>query len=789
MNAHGLRVIEFDRALALVAERASSTLGAERVRALLPSTDHALIAREHQRVAAVRALADGDEHWHPEAVPDLRAPLARLRVPGAVWSGMELLLSASLLRSSRVTRERLGGEQARTAAGAILTPLVDRLIVERAMENRIERAFDAEGALRDDASPELRRIRRELRALRGEVVQLLERALARLDAQFRVSDMSVTLRNGRFVIPVRREGRAAVGGIVHDQSSTGGTLFVEPPAAVEAGNRMRELEGREAEEIQRILRELTDTVRPLHGDLADSLDVLIELDTLWARARFAGEFRCGSVTLSRPAEGFSIADGRHPLLIAGGERVVPFALEMEPHERTLLLSGPNTGGKTVLLKAIGLISALMQAGVPAPVAAGSRVAVFDDIFADIGDEQSIQASLSTFSAHLRNLGEILEHATSDSLALIDELGSGTDPGEGAALGGAILEALTKRGTMTVATTHLGALKLLATEEPAIVNASLQFDEVALAPTYRLVKGIPGRSYGLGIARRLRLPEPVLRRADERLPSGERDLATLLAALEAREAELEQQEREFQERSADLSRRHEEVRRRETDVRARQRELERASRQEVRRYLLEARAEVERVIRELKAGAAGETTPRDARRRVEELAADQAEALAALTETEEQDAGRSPADRLTIGATVGVETLGGREGTVLELREDSAVVAVGGVRLTVPRASLEPRRRRPPEVQIVMRGDEPEVKIRSEIDVRGMRVDEAELVVQQALDDAVRADLRSLRIIHGKGTGALRSRVDELLRSDARVRSHRPGAWNEGGVGVTVAELA
>ncbi len=789
MNAHALAVLEYARVLSLVAERASTALGAERVRALLPMIDAATIDREHQRVAAIRALGEGDDAWRPQPVPDLRPALERLRVAGSAWSGGELVQAALLLRSSRVTREGLGGERATSMTVAILTPIAERLVSARSTESTLDRALDPEGELRDDASPELRRIRRELRGTRSDLVQLLERTMSRLDQHHRVSDMSITVRNGRFVIPVRREGRSVVGGIVHDESATGSTLFVEPPAAVETANRIRGLEARETQESQRVLRELTETLRPLRTGLAASLDALTELDALWARAMFSSDFRCAVVSLCQPSEGFAIVEGRHPLLVAGGGTVVPFDLDMSGNARTLLLSGPNTGGKTVLLKAIGLISALVQAGVPVPVGEGSRVAIFDDIFADIGDEQSIQASLSTFSAHLRNLGEILERATPDSLALIDELGSGTDPAEGAALGGAILEELTKRGTLTVATTHLGALKLLATENPAVLNASLQFDEAALAPTFRLVKGIPGRSYGLGIARRLRLQGSVLTRAEERLPSAERDVAALLSDLERRERELSALERQAAERVGDLERRQAELRHREDAVREERRALDLTARHEARRYLLAARAEVESVIRELRAEARpAEDVVRESRRRIEDMAREQAEALAALDQRDAVPPASAHVGGIEVGATVAVETLGGREGTILELRDDAAVVAVGAVRLTVSRAALALRPRRAHEATVVLRGDEPEVRVRTEIDVRGMRAEETAIAVQQAIDDAVRADLRTLRIIHGKGTGALRQRVTELLGGDQRVRSHRPGAWNEGGAGVTIAEL-
>jgi len=457
-------------------------------------------------VGVARTLLEDEAGWSPQPIPDVRPGLARLKVEGASLSAGVLLALSHLLRSSRLTADSLRSERVSALARALLAPELDRLLVSRADEKKIGAAIDDDGNVRDEASPLLRRIRRELRGSQGELVKLLERLVARLDLHHQVPDMSVTVRNGRYVIPVRREARAVVGGIVHDTSSTGGTLFVEPPAAVEAGNRIRELEADEIREIDRILAELSDALRPSRDAIAATLDALVELDTLYARARFAIEFHCGTIEFGSASDGFTVFNGRHPLLLAQGIPVVPFDLMLEPHERTLLISGPNTGGKTVLLKSVGLFAAMAQSGIPVPVGKGSRLAIFDEVFADVGDEQSISSSLSTFSAHLRNLAEVLRCATSSSLVLIDELGSGTDPVEGAALGGAILESLTRRRSLSVATTHLGALKELAAEVPGVINASLQFDAVALAPTYHLIKGIPGRSYGLSIARRLQLPD-------------------------------------------------------------------------------------------------------------------------------------------------------------------------------------------------------------------------------------------------------------------------------------------
>src|SRR5688572_8377568 len=705
-----------------------------------------MIEREHARVTAMRALVAAEAPWSPEAVPDVARPLTRLHVTGAALPGPELLAVLVLLRSSRRTAEALRDPRRPTVATAVLAPISANLIAAKQEEAALERILADDGSVRDDASPQLRRIRRELRGAEAELVRLLERIMAKLDSHQQVPDMSVTMRNGRYVIPVRREGRGAVGGIVHDTSGSGATLFVEPPAAVEEGNRIRELEIEEVREVDRILLEATDRIRPLHDELVASLEALILLDSLFGRARYAIAYQCAHAELGTPANGFALRNGRHPLLLAQGVAVVPFDLEMAPDERTLLVSGPNTGGKTVLLKSLALISALVQSGVPAPVATGSRVAVFDNLFADIGDEQSIEASLSTFSAHLKNLGEILVAASPRSLVLIDELGSGTDPVEGAALGGAILEELTRRGALTVATTHLGALKELATEVPGVVNASLQFDAVALAPTYRLIKGIPGRSYGISIARRLGLREDVIGRAEERVPKGERDVNRLLADLELRDAELAKRERDAERALESAQARAHRLAEREAKVRQREREIEKESRAGARRYLLDARAEIERTIRELReAGAAGlEEQARLARQGVERLAAEHGEALTAL---ERRAQGRThPGDpdlaaedaEPNEGDLVEIETLAGRVGRLTERRDAEAVVVVGGVKMALPLSALRRSAKQAPRPSdtVPVMGDVPEVEAPREIDLRGQRVSDIDDVVMQALDAAV-----------------------------------------------------
>ncbi|MDQ3389347.1 MAG: Smr/MutS family protein, partial [Gemmatimonadota bacterium] len=530
--------------------------------------------------------------------------------------------------------------------------------------------------------------------------------------------------------------------------------------------------------------------------LLGGLRTLVRIDTLLARGRYARSVEAHRpVILAAGSEEYTVVRGFHPLLLGRGEPVVPFDLVMEPGERTLLISGPNTGGKTVLLKAIGLISLLAQSGVFPPVGRGTRLPIFRDVHADIGDEQSIEASLSTFSAHLKNLGETLLNADFQSLVLTDEIGSGTDPLEGGALAAAILMELTRRSAFTVATSHLGQLKLLAGEQGGIVNASLHFDAERMRPTFRLAKGIPGRSYGLAIARRLGLPEAVLGMAESLLPEGERDIARLLLDLEAKEMRLTEASDALAGELDATRALREELERREAALARGERDAERRAREQTRDLLLGARGEVEAAIRELREthdSAALEEGARAARRRVEEAAARQKE----RTPRERSRHRSPPAGEVSLeaGVRVRIESLG-RTGVVVELRDEKVMVEAGSLRILLPREELTvlapgdqtPTPRRSPALVggYASSGD----VARPEVDLRGIRVDELELLLGRALDDAILAGLPTFRVIHGKGTGALRERVRELLRADPRVSDFRAGDLFEGGTGVTVAEFA
>jgi DNA mismatch repair protein MutS2 len=791
--------MEFGAALEAVAAHAGTDAGAAHVRGLRPARDpDAARARLDATDEMVSLVMRHD--WAIPAIPEPGGALERLAVEGSALGEDQLIAVGRLLASSRQTRSDLRRDPEGLPR---LHDLAGRLFVERELEERLRESFGATGELVDSASSALRRIRRELRGSRSEMVSRLEAYVRSLPARFQVPDASVTVRAGRYCIPIRREGASRVGGIVHDESATHQTLFVEPPSAIDEMNRIASLEREEKREIHRILLELSDELRPHAAELRATYRALAEADSLNARARYALAHGGHKPRLdaSDDAASIEIFDGVHPLLLAGGEPAVPFSLRLNPDERVLLISGPNAGGKTVTLKAVGLLAALAQSGVIPPVGENTRLPVFGRFFAVIGDEQSITASLSTFSAQVASIGEILAEAASASLVLLDEVGGATDPAEGAALAAAVLLRLADEARLTVATTHLGALKDLAAESPAVVNASLQFDAEHLRPSFVLVRDRPGRSYALEIAGRLGLPPELIETARGRLSDSERRMEQVLAELEEAEAELSRLTGHARADALDLERREARLAEREEELEARRKAMEREGREAADRYLLEARRDVEAVIEELRAEAARETsggraeTVREAatgaRRSVEGLVRRNRAAAPAEPETAPADgSGGGEAGAFTEGDRATSRSLG-VTGEVVEVRPGAVVVEARGMRFTLTPDDLapadpavEPERpaadRSPPPP--------PDLEAHPEVDLRGLRVDEIRRPLLAALDAAVVADLGRLVVIHGKGTGALREEVGRLVSDDERIANVRPGGFDEGGSGVTVLEL-
>ncbi|MCL7958504.1 MAG: Smr/MutS family protein [marine benthic group bacterium] len=801
--------IDWNEVLDRIAQAATSELGAEHVRGLLPATDPAEAERRldlaDQMVGLLLKL-----DWSPPVIPDCRPAVRRLEIEGSVLDIGELAELATLLGGSRSARSHLRRFPEELPA---LTELGGRLIKEPSLQSEITSAIDEGGSIRDSASPDLRKIRRGIRSARSRLVTKLESFARGLPDRIRLNDASITIRAGRYCIPIRREGRSEVGGIVHDESATHQTVFVEPPLAIEPMNRLAELEREEGREIARILAALTETARPHAGELQTTLDALAEADSLFARARWTlnhGGTRPEFLADGAPESSdlvLRLVAAHHPLLVGSAEPSVPFDLDLYAGETVLLISGPNAGGKTVLLKTIGLTCLLAQAGVLPPVGPGTRLPVFERLFAVIGDEQSISASLSTFSAQVSGVRLTLEGSDANSLVLLDEIGSSTDPSEGAALAAAVLSRLAGQAGLTVATTHLGALKALATEDDRIVNASLQFDTRLLRPTFRLVRDRPGRSYAIEIATRLGLPDDVIQEAQSRIGAGDRGIEALLAELEKREAELSSltaaaqvEERRIREREARLS---------ASEARAveAERRLEREGRARAEEYLREARRSVAEEIRRLRAEfrrAASDAHPAIAekeaarvRARVESLFKEAKRPAGASEGSAPAGPANQPAGVIRPGDHVRSKSLG-VEGVVAEVRGERVILDADGVRLDVPLTDTErttrsggPRRQvraQTANQPSSTASDLPDMLARPEVDLRGLRVDEIEQALLPAVDAAHVVDLPSLRIIHGKGTFALREEVGRLLAGDRRIDRLRPGGFEEGGSGVTVVEF-
>jgi len=789
--AAALETLEFADALDRVADHAAGPMGRDAIRRLVPTGDLAWIIRELGLVAEVRALLERGDPLVADAVPDAANAIARVRVDGSVLDGSDIALLRRLLSAARATSATIHriAPDAPSVAG-LLRPLP-----ATDLDRTLDRAIDERGEVLDTASRALATARRTVRSARSRLLQKLEQMLHGLEGDS-AEHGNVTIRAGRYVIPVRRDTRHRPPGIIHDESASQETLFVEPSETIELGNALREAEAVEEREVLRVLRDLSRLLRDDADGLQNALDMGVAFDVLVARAKYAvavGGHRPEVTAVSSP---LAIIEARHPLLLGGTTEVVPCSLCLEEGERTVVVSGPNAGGKTVALKTVGLVAAMTQAGIIPPIGPESRLPVFGGFFVDIGDHQSIAANLSTFSAHVRALRDTLEQADEGSLILIDEIGSGTDPAEGAALAEAALGALTRAGATTLASTHLGALKRLAETLPGVVNASLQFDPETVSPTYRLKKGVPGRSYGIAIARRLGLPEALLQDAETHVPAGERALDALLADLEWREKKLREAEQEVSARAeriaaderrlADQAGRQDE---RESALERRMRDAEREGRSQARSYLLEARRRVEEALA-LARAAVGEATAREALRLVEEGIRQESEAVHQSEVVASPGGGERHPGTLEVGSRV--ELVDGTVGEIVGSRSDGRLeLRVGAMRLVVDArqvtgAAQAAQVAAPPTAPSL--SHQANIGAALDLDLRGMTGDEAEAATLAAIDRAILADQPYLRIIHGKGTGVVRDRVLRVVSEDRRVARHQFATREAGGTGVTIVEF-
>ena len=763
-------LLELPAVLERVAQYASFSAARAGVLALRPHAERAVVRARSELTAEGRQFLEVSPSFTVGGARDVRDRAERA-ARGARLNPTDLLDVHDHLRATRLSVAAVGRQAAELPA---LWSLVEAVSDPPDLEGRITAAIDEEAEVRDEASDELARLRRMLAQARGRLTRLLERLVQHVSADV-LRERLVTERRGRLTVPVRRERQRDFPGVVHDVSASGATVFMEPLAAIEAGNEIRSLEVTERREVERILLELSAAVGAEREALNAAVQALADLDRTLAVARYADATHAVSPEVSDDGA-FDLRSARHPLL----EQPVPIDVHLDGIEaRALVITGANTGGKTVALKTVGLLHLMAACGLHIPAKTGSQVAVFERVVADIGDAQSIEHSLSTFASHVGNLRAMVEAARPGALALADEIGAGTDPDEGAALGQAVVAALLERGATVVATTHHPALKAFAAGHPAARNASVEFDHASLRPTYRLRLGIPGSSNALEIADRLGIDPAIVRDARARMSKGALDLeqAIVDAQTELAAAERERMASTEARSAAERSRRELDE---QIDELERDRDtLLRDARREARRLLREAHQALQGARRAARTGQAG------ARRK----------ARASLTATEELLAPASPPPEepterdlleVRVGDEVEADGFTGRA-LVLETTEQSIEIAIGSARATFDRARIQRVFLAPPRPKR-RRRSAPKGGGTHEVDIRGMRADEAAEIAERSVDEALRQGAARLRIIHGKGTGALRAVVAEVLTGQGSVRQHAPAPLNEGGDGVTVAEL-
>ena len=784
-----LQTLEFPAVLELLAAQAVSDETKERVRKIRPSTDRGEVNLLLQETTAARKMMD--IHGAP-ALSNLRPVAASLQRAhlGGVLNTRELLQIASVLRTTRNVASYSGVGEEKTCIHSIFKSLTPN----KYLEEKISGAILSEDEIADNASAELADLRRKIRVTSGKAREVLQRIISSSSAKY-LQEAIITIRSNRFVVPVKAECKGSIPGLVHDVSASGSTYFIEPMGAVKANNELRELLSKEEAEIQRILASLSREAASFREDILQNYDLLLALDLIFARGKLSYQMNGMEPKLVEDG-GFLFRHARHPLL--DKKKAVPIDLELGQTFDTLVITGPNTGGKTVTLKTAGLLTLMAQCGLHLPVDDGSQVSIFEKVLADIGDEQSIEQSLSTFSSHITNIVKVLGEANDRTLLLFDELGAGTDPVEGAALATAIIEESRSLGAKVMATTHYAELKLYAMTTAGVENASCEFDVETLRPTYRLLIGIPGKSNAFAIARRLGLPEHVIELAGGHLDRQNVQFEDVLSKMERQRQEMEAEKREAarlrlqMEQDAAAAKEH---RKRLETERAKMLD---GAREEAREILAEARAVSNTVFHELDQMKKKQKEGQDwqnvnqqrsaLRQRINQ--ADEKFHTRSLPQEEEE-----PTRPAQVGDTVELKRMGTRA-QVLQVNKDGSLQLQAGIlkisaKQTEVRVVDAPKHNAQKQMRRMVRRVQSQMRAsgaRPELDIRGMTGDEGVAMVDRFLDDAVMAHLTTVTIIHGKGTGALRQAVQQHLKTCKYVKGFRLGRYGEGETGVTIVEL-
>ena len=791
MDERALKVLEYDKIIRMLSERTASELGRHISDTLTPSADRSEVEYRLKETTDAAAYL-----WRKGEAPfggvhDIRPSLKRVEIGAALGAG-ELLRIGDMLRCCRILRQYLTNDVPSEWEGNLALELGRQISTSREVEDAISRAIVSEEEISDYASPALASIRRSIRQKQDSIKDKLNAIIRSAEYRKFMQDAVVTMRGDRYVIPVKQEYKSMIPGLIHDMSASGATVFIEPLSVVETNNEIKSLMIREQQEIERILMELTGMVAGIMDSLKANVEIVSRLDFMFAKAKLARDLNCICPRISS-SRVIKILQGRHPLL--DRRTVVPIDIELGYRFTTLVITGPNTGGKTVTLKTVGLFVLMLQSGLHLPVREGSEFGIFGNVFADIGDEQSIEQSLSTFSSHMKNIVKILAEADESCLVLFDELGAGTDPTEGAALATAILDGLTERGIRTIATTHYSELKIYAMKTDGVENACCEFDVETLRPTYRLLVGIPGKSNAFAISERLGLDRSVIDRARDFMTQDSIRFEEVLSDIEKSRT---QAEREKEEAEA-LRRRIEEIRReaeKERQKIARERErIIAGAKDEARAIVSEARHEAEEILERLKNLEKEGFGPNSARelmeararvRRLDHLESSYMDEIGARTGHAE------PPKDLKPGESVMLLNLN-QKATVLEEPDaDGQVLVQAGimkVKVHVTQLSrVDEQQKAIENMQKVRTAGVKASTIGLELDLRGLNVEEALDRVDKYIDDAVIAGLHEVTLIHGKGTGTLRKAIAEHLRKHSQVESFRSGKYGEGETGVTIVKL-
>ena len=783
MEKRVLKTLEYDKILAMLKERASCCISRELVDTMEPSGDFDTVERELKLTAEAETLFYKTGRSPVDDFPDMRHCLERMHAALFLSTG-ELLGIASCLKAARIAKDILAKE---VGEESYLYNLAGLLITHRSAEEEINRCIINEDEIFDGASPALARIRRAMRLANEKVREKLNSMIRSTAYQKYLQEPIITIRNGRFVIPVKQEYRQQVPGLIHDQSSSGATLFIEPSAVVELGNEYKKLLAEEADEIERILTELTAMLAPYADEIREDLNIMGQLDLVFAKAKLSRELHAVLPRLNRNNY-VRIVRGRHPLIPA--DRVVPIDIWIGRDYRSLIITGPNTGGKTVTLKIVGLFALMVQSGIFVPANEGSEFPVFEHIYADIGDEQSIEQSLSTFSSHMKNIVGILDRADENSLVLLDELGAGTDPIEGAALAMSILEELNDRHCICVSTTHYSEIKAFAMTHEGMENASMEFDIDRLCPTYRLYIGIPGKSNAFEISSRLGLPNSIIDKAKGFLKGEDVRFEDIISSAQSQHRIAEEERKMAEEARAELEKLRADAERERRKLDEDRNRLQAKAKEDAKRIVADTKREMEKLIVEIRSI---KDIDRSAADRVIQAARDTLRATETAVNEQEaitKEDNTKPPKTVRAGDTVNIVTLD-QKATVLSAPDSKGEVMVqaGVMKLNVKLKDIrliEEKKAAAPTSGKVGLGAGKQVGL--ELDVRGMLVDEANIIVDRYLDDAYNAGLSEVNIIHGKGTGALRAGVQAFLKRHPLVKGYRMGSYGEGDAGVTVVTL-